>query len=54
MGSPALPRSFFELRTLRLMSFAYHSLNTGYWGKGKQTGKNPVFMRVCGEMALKS
>ena len=33
---------------------AYHSLNTGYWGKGKQTGKNPVFMRVCGEMALKS
>ncbi len=40
--------------TLREMSLAYHSLNTGYWGKGKQTGKNPVFMRVCGEMALKS
>ena len=51
---PDIPLLRKTARTFLLVSFAYHSLNTGYWGKGKQTGKNPVFMRVCGEMALKS
>ena len=35
MCSPAIPFERFTARIFLLVSFAYHSLNRGYSGKGK-------------------
>ena len=52
MGLPALPRSFLELRTLRLMSFAYHSFVMFYISTVFRKGINIAFQRNLAERFL--